>query len=125
VLFYRVIELTGDAGDLRKHSENRQFQHTAPFIHLDPRVRDLDRFFPASREDTASTKLFSGTLNRSVGVGIATSQTCSAGNKTTAQHKVKDRTDKDYKDTREVPNDCIDPDASRNQAATTGKERRN
>jgi hypothetical protein len=109
----------------RKHSESRQFQHTAPVIHLDPRVRDLDRFFPTSREGVASAKLFSGTLKRSARVGIATSQTCSAGNKTTSQHKVKDRTDKDCKDTREIPNYCIDPDASRDQAATTGKEHRN
>jgi hypothetical protein len=120
----RAIELTSNAGDLRKRSESRQFQHTAPFIHLDPRVRDLDRFFPVSREGAASAKLFSGTLNRSAGVGTATSQTCGARNKITAQHKVKDRTDKDYKETREVANYCIDSDASRDQAARTGQERR-
>lgn len=108
-----------------KRSESREFQHTVRFIHLDPRVRDLGRFFPASREGAASAKLFSGTLNRSARVGIGTSQNCSARNKTTAQHKVKERTDKDYKANREVPNYCIDPNASRDQAARTGKEHRN
>jgi hypothetical protein len=108
----RVIELAGMRVTYGKRSESRQFQHTAPFIRRGSRLRDLDRFFPASREGAASAKLFSGTLNRSARVAESTTSTRDAArNKIAAARQSKARTD--HQGAREVSYGYTGPGAAR------------